>query len=111
MLKKIELVAKLQRAIDEKAEPCEENEEEIRNLVNKILAWDKQDVRHLNKMLTDLNQACSKLGNASDYLDFTSLPSVDFEAGTEEWAMDVHGNKLVGQCVPFDICLKKGELK
>lgn len=84
----------------------------IRQIVSAILAWDKQDVRRLNELLTELEQACALVGeDSTDYLDFTSLPSVDFDAGIEEWAMDVHGNKLVGQCVPFDICLKKGELK
>lgn len=82
----------------------------IRQIVSAILAWDKQDVRHLNELLTELEQACALVGeDSTDYLDFSDLPSVAFEAGTEEWAMDINGNKLIGQCVPFDICTRGEE--
>jgi len=74
-----------------------------RNIIQRIKAWNKVDVKQLRNLVTELYALRDEYGEPLDtqnYLDMSSLPSAeipdDVDTSYPVWAMDEGGNCLVG---------------
>jgi hypothetical protein len=66
-------------------------------IANDIAAWDRQNITVLRDLIAELSAACE---DTEEFIDMSALPTAaiptDIDTTFPVWAVDVHGNALVG---------------
>lgn len=72
----------------------------VPGIVDQINYWDKRNIHELKDLIDDLKASLDSSESLEDVLDIANLPTMpipDDLTSYPIWAMDVHGDCLVGE--------------